>query len=59
MLRADTYGGFALLRSNLKSHAEADVAAAVAYGKRAKVYALVAVTMQAGATEASDIRAAV
>lgn len=40
VLRADTSAGFALLRSNLKSHADADVAAAVAYGKRAKVYPL-------------------
>lgn len=40
VLRDDTYGGFALLRSNLKSHADADIAAAVAYGKRARVYPL-------------------
>jgi hypothetical protein len=40
VLRADTYGGFALLRSNLKSHADADVVASVAYGKRVKVYPL-------------------
>lgn len=40
VLPADTFGGFALLRSNLKSHAEADVAAAVAYGKRLKAYPL-------------------
>jgi hypothetical protein len=40
VLPADTYTGFALLRSNLKSHEDADIAAAVAYGKRVKVYPL-------------------
>lgn len=39
-LHSDTYSGFALLRSNLKSHAEADVEKSVAYGKRIKVYPL-------------------
>jgi hypothetical protein len=39
-LQSDTYGGYALLRSNLKSHADADVAASVAYGKRIKIYPL-------------------
>jgi hypothetical protein len=39
-LYSDTYGGYALLRSSLKSHAEADVAASIAYGKRVKVYPL-------------------
>jgi len=39
-LQSDTYGGYALLRSNLKSHGDADVAAAIAYGKRVKVYPL-------------------
>lgn len=39
-LRSDTYSGFALLRSNLASHGDADVAKAVAYGKRIKVYPL-------------------
>jgi hypothetical protein len=40
VLPSDTYGGYALLRSNLKSHSDADVAASVAYGKRVKVYPL-------------------
>ncbi len=40
VLRPEVYGGFALLRSNLKSHSATDVAAAVAYGKRIKVYPL-------------------
>ena len=33
MLRPATFGGYALLRSNLKSHGDADVAKSVAYGK--------------------------
>ena len=35
-----TYGGYALVRSNLKSHAPEDVAASVAYAKRVRVYPL-------------------
>jgi hypothetical protein len=37
---SDTYGGYALLRSTPKSHSDADVAAAVTYGKRVKLYPL-------------------
>ena len=39
-LRSDTHGGNALMRSNLKSHSDADVAASVAYGKRIRIYPL-------------------
>ena len=39
-LHSNTYTGYALLRSNLKSGAEADVARAVGYGKRVKFYPL-------------------
>ncbi len=39
-LQSDTYGGYALLRSNLASHGDADIAKSVAYGKRLKVYPL-------------------
>jgi hypothetical protein len=39
-LQSDTFGGYALLRSNLKSHSDADVAASVVYGKQAKLYPL-------------------
>jgi hypothetical protein len=39
-LQSDTFGGYALLRSNLKSHGDADVAKSVAYGKKIKVYPL-------------------
>lgn len=54
-LQSDTYGGYMLLRSNLKSHGDADVQAAIAYGKRMKVYPLA----QAGsppATVFSDVK---
>src|SRR5262249_18092939 len=40
VLKSDTYAGYSLLRSNLISHSDADVAKANAYGKRAKVYPL-------------------
>jgi hypothetical protein len=40
VLQSDTYGSYALLRSNLVSHGDADVAKSVAYGKRTKVYPL-------------------
>jgi hypothetical protein len=39
-LRSDTYRGFAILRSNLKSGSDADIEKAVAYGKRIKFYPL-------------------
>jgi hypothetical protein len=39
-LPSDTFTGFALMRSNLASHAEADIAKSVAYGKQIKVYPL-------------------
>jgi hypothetical protein len=40
VLRSDTFGGYALMRSNLVSHSDADVAKSVAYGKRIKIYPL-------------------
>jgi hypothetical protein len=42
ILRSDTYGGYALVRSNLRSRSDADVAASIAYAKRAKFYPLAA-----------------
>ena len=39
-LQSDTFGGYALIRSNLTSHSEADVAKSIAYGKKMKVYPL-------------------
>ena len=38
VLDSDTLGGYVLFRSNMASHSEADVAKAVAYGKRIKIY---------------------
>jgi hypothetical protein len=35
---SNTFGGYMLFRANLKSHSDADVQAAIAYGKRMKVY---------------------
>ncbi len=40
VLRSDTYGGFALMRANLASHSDADIARSVVYGKRIRVYPL-------------------
>lgn len=37
---SDTFAGFALLRSILRGGSEADIAQAVAYGKRVKLYPL-------------------
>jgi hypothetical protein len=39
-LRPMTWGSYVLMRVNLASHSDADVAKAVAYGKRVKIYAL-------------------
>jgi hypothetical protein len=39
-LPSETYTGFVILRSNLKSGSDADIATAVAYGKRVKFYPL-------------------
>jgi hypothetical protein len=41
-LQSDTFGNYMLFRANLKSHAAADVQAAINYGKRMKVYPLAA-----------------
>ncbi len=39
-LQSDTFGGYALIRSNLKSHSAGDVETSVAYGRTMKVYPL-------------------
>ena len=39
-LQSDTFGGYMLFRATFKSHSDADVQAAVAYGKRLQVYPL-------------------
>jgi len=56
-LQSDTFGGYALLRSNLKSHSDADVAASIAYGKRVRVYPLSATASQPTTvfTDAKDV----
>jgi hypothetical protein len=41
---SETFAGYMLFRSNLKSHSEADVASSVAYGKRLKIYPLAQAT---------------
>jgi hypothetical protein len=40
VLRPATFESYVLLRSNLESHGDADVAKSVAYGKKVKVYPL-------------------
>jgi hypothetical protein len=39
-LQSDTFGGYMLLRANFKSHSDADVQAAITYGKQMRVYPL-------------------
>ena len=39
-LASDTYGGYFLIRSNLRSHSDSDVEKSIAYGKRVKFYPL-------------------
>jgi len=39
-LRSDTFAAYALLRSNLASHAQAEVERSIAYGRRIRVYPL-------------------
>jgi hypothetical protein len=40
VLPSPTYQGFAILRSNFRSGSDADIAAAVAYGRKIKIYPL-------------------
>ena len=56
-LQSDTWGGYALIRSNLASHGDADVAKAVAYAKQMKVYPLAQAANPPATvfTDASDI----
>jgi hypothetical protein len=39
-LQPGTWGSYALFRSNLQSHGDADVARSIAYGKRVRIYPL-------------------
>ncbi len=54
-LQPGTWQSYALIRSNLKSHADADVAKSVAYGKRVKVYPL-SQTSRPAATKFTDVK---
>jgi len=56
-LRPDTFGGYALFRSNLASRVDEDVKKAEAYGKRLKVYPLsqVAAPPDTKFTDAKDV----
>ncbi len=56
-LASDTYGGYALLRSNLASHSDSDIDKSVAYGQRLKVYPLseAANPPETVFTDASDV----
>ncbi len=54
-LQSDTFGGYMLFRSNLKSHADADMQKSIAYGKRMKVYPLSAAA-NLPATVFSDVK---
>ncbi|UWU80662.1 DUF1254 domain-containing protein [Bradyrhizobium huanghuaihaiense] len=56
-LQSDTFSGFALLRSNLASHGDADIAKSVAYGKQIKVYPLAQANSlpQTNFTDAYDV----
>lgn len=52
---SDTYRGFAILRSNLKSTSDTDIDKAVAYGKRVKFYPLSAANKGGGETKFVDV----
>jgi hypothetical protein len=56
-IQSETFAGYALFRSNLASHSEADIAKVAAYGKRLKVYPLsqTANPPETKFTDASDI----
>jgi hypothetical protein len=49
-----TYGGYALIRSSLASHSDADIAKSVEYGKRLKVYSLAAAAAHPPETRFTD-----
>src|SRR6476661_4325409 len=56
-MNSPTYCGYALLRSNLKSGSDSDIAAAVAYGKRVEFYPLGQASEQPDTTfvDAADV----
>jgi hypothetical protein len=50
-LRPGTWGSYALIRSNLKSHSDADVARSTSHAKRVKIYPLSQADNQGGPPE--------
>jgi hypothetical protein len=56
-LQSDTYGGYLLFRANFASHSDSDVARAVTYGKKMKVYPLAQADNPASTifTDAKDV----
>jgi hypothetical protein len=54
-LKSDTFTGYFLLRSNLASHSDADVARSIAYAKRVKFYPLSAAD-NPPATKFTDVK---
>ncbi|SEA41527.1 DUF1254 domain-containing protein [Paraburkholderia sartisoli] len=55
VLRSPTYSGYALIRSTLRSHSDTDVAKAVAYGKRLKLYAFASTSSPTRFVDAADV----
>ena len=53
-VKSDTYRGYAILRSNLKSGSDADIAKAVEYGRRIRFYPLNSANGSAGQTIFTD-----
>jgi hypothetical protein len=54
-LQPNTWGSYALIRSNLKSHADADIVKSIAYAKQIKIYPL-SQTSNPPATVFTDIK---
>lgn len=55
VLKADTYEGYGLFRSNLPSHSDADIVTAVNYGRQLKLYPL-AKAKNPGETKYTDVK---
>jgi hypothetical protein len=55
-LQPGTWGSYALIRSNLKSHADTDVAKSIAYARQIKVYPLLSQAVNPPATVFTDVQ---
>ena len=55
-LRPGTWGSYALIRSNLKSRADADIAKSIAYAKQIKVYPLLSQATNPPPTVFTDVQ---